>query len=238
MQKVNQVEQDLGAAGYLKLQGSQEASDRGTASTRAQQKLRAKPTRTPSQSARDAALAKQMQMQKNEANTRFPVAPMRPGYLAPQKVKMKHRGKTLMISPADVTDEFGRPVTMPAMPMPKGMIKAGPGDVTNEYGEPVDKKSKKGKKVGYLADPNMRTGERRRSDQLFDRDRGLLTADPLGVDAMRQEFGEHAKAMTYDSRSGAMQFPPGYFEGMTDEQRQYIMNGVKHLQTYDRGVAI
>lgn len=222
-QKLNQIELDLGRQGYLahsQLQGTQ---DIGAGSRDPVAPMPSTPKRKKGETASDAALRELRAQEKPGL-----MQTLRNAYIAKTMQNEKDAKMKRPIPLAPVAPQgLGFAVKPGTVVLPAGAVGM------TESGASVDRK---GKKTGYLADPNVRTLERRQGDQIFDRQRGLLTDDQLGVQAMQREFGDHLKARTFEN--GDMRFPAGYFDGMPAEKRKYIEDGVKHLEKLEKGVSI
>lgn len=124
------------------------------------------------------------------------------------------------------------------IPLPKGAVGV------DETGQAVDKK---GKRLGYLAQPAMvtpygdmpmRTAKRRPNDILITKDGGLLDDDAFGTFHLQQMYGKHLKEMRENRDAQGMptdKFPEGYFKGMTKKQRENIIHGVEALRALEAG---
>lgn len=130
-------------------------------------------------------------------------------------------------------------VTSP--PPGKLKLKKGAAAGIDETGQSVDPR---GKKLGYLASPTAPMGAvtapgremplrdlaRRKTDAPIDR------RDVFGAQSLKQLYAPHLKAMQDNFMdTGKEDFPPGYFNGMSPEQKQEILNGVKSLREMERG---
>jgi hypothetical protein len=114
----------------------------------------------------------------------------------------------------------------------------------NKRGEAV---TVRGKNLGYLGEPAlvtprgeipMRSGERRKSDILFDKDGNLMDKDKFGADALQQIYGDDLKVMQENRDENGMptdKFPRGYLDHLQPEQRENILKGVRALQKLERG---
>lgn len=135
----------------------------------------------------------------------------------------------------------------PATPRAKPgklQLKKGEAVGIDETGESVDRK---GKKMGYLTSPAapmgtvngmpLRDTARRQKDILISSDKGtLMDQDVFGANALKQLYEPHLKAMQdHFGDTGREEFPPGYFKGMSPEQQRNIELGVKALRAMERG---
>lgn len=166
------------------------------------------------------------------------------GYLAGTRepIGMNERGEPVYATvatpaPASKTGRGGTP----ASKTQKLAMKKGQNVGFDETGESVDPK---GKKLGYLASPGAPRGSiagsrgdapltdlaRRKTDAPMD------GRDVYGAQALKQMYGDHLKArQDHFSDTGREEFPPGYFNGLTPEQRQSIEHGVESLRLAEKG---
>lgn len=117
----------------------------------------------------------------------------------------------------------------------------------NESGQGV---AAGGKNLGYLRAPvgGMRTAERKQSDYLVSRDKkddrlipkaereGLRNKDAFSAQMLQRAYGKDAEAMMNNRDENGMptdQFPPGYFNGVSAEDRENIEAGVRALRMID-----
>ncbi len=163
-------------------------------------------------------------------------------------------GKTMYLGAGDMIDERGRAIAPPSQPpgkTPKKIVlpsnpRARVG--VNERGEDVDRRGRAipdtGRSLSYLAqqrDPGFNTLERRPSDIKVTRLEGLLDTDVAGAQFLEQLYGPHLKAMqdnTDDRGRPTDQFPPGYFDGRSDEEIGKIVRGVDALKRLQKGIPI
>jgi hypothetical protein len=117
----------------------------------------------------------------------------------------------------------------------------------NESGQSV---AAGGRNLGYLATPGpMRTAERKQSDYLVSRDKddqdrllpkaereGLRDKDAFSAQMLQRAYGKDAEAMMNNRDENGMptdQFPPGYFNGVSAQDRENIEAGVRALRMID-----
>lgn len=143
------------------------------------------------------------------------------------------------------TTEAGEPIYQaPDKVKPSRTLKFKKGEPAgfDERGESVDVR---GRKLGYLKGPAGTFGEghpmidlaRRQGDNIISKRTGTLAnTDAFGAAALQQRYGEHLKTMQDNfNDTGKETFPPGYFDKMSSEQRQDIIDGVRALKLLERG---
>jgi len=133
-----------------------------------------------------------------------------------------------------------KPAKGGVIPLPKGAVGI------DETGQAVDKK---GKRLGYLAQPAMvtpygdvpmRTSDRRPNDLLITKDEGgtLQDDDALGTYHLQQMYGKHLNEVRENRGADGLptdKFPEGYFKGMTKKERENIIHGVQALRALEAG---
>jgi hypothetical protein len=190
-----------------------------TASEAALERLRAESNNSPFQTFKNAAVLGAAKESRRQKGTRLlPNAPV------DQPVEAKPQ-----------TDKRGRAM----IALPKGAVGI------DETGQAVDKK---GKRLGYLNHPAMvtptgdtplRGADRRPSDIIITKDAGLADRDMFGAQHLQKTFGKHLKAMQENRDENGMptdKFPADYFKGMSKDEREKIIYGVRALQMLDQGV--
>lgn len=124
----------------------------------------------------------------------------------------------------------------------------------SESGQTVDHK---GRKLGYLQTPTvaapgggsipLRTGERRYNDVLMaplakpgkKQHTYLEQTDPFVGTALEQKYGKHLRQSDVDQYGMPnLKFSDGYFKGKSKAEREDILNGVKALAEYQRGMRV
>lgn len=179
-----------------------------TASDRALKELRGAPNKRPDQVTTDAVIKNSWEQRQKRGE--YGVQPI-PNAQAPAPIATKKNKRGQTVIPIDDLNA------------PMGFA---------EDGQAVNAR---GKKLGYLQDPNIRTLERRPTDvSLGAKD----THDAFATGVIQRKYADHLKAMQYDSASGNMKFPLGYLDGMSKRERQDVEAGVRALQQIEGGVRI
>jgi hypothetical protein len=231
--KVKEIKTDLGPArGYLAVSDPAPM----TAADKAAMAMRNKPKRAPEDVARDLAIAKQMQQEKTaKALTLIPNAPSPTPAPTPTVKKKKGKAGFLRVAPGEIigTTESGVPIY--ADTAKKGFVPApaaGQPFATNERGEAIDRR---GKNLGYLPQPGVRTLDRRPSDVSLGKQE---MHDVFAVDVIQRRYAEHLKAMQENRDADGYptdKFPQGYFSGKSAAERKDIVAGVQALKEIERG---
>jgi hypothetical protein len=220
-----------------------------TASEAALQRLRAESNNSPFQTFKNAAVlgaAKESRRQKG--TMLLPNAPVAedPRFTDPGAPIGVHEDGSPAYSPGKTWNQFYNDPKNDPRKRGRAMIKLPKGAVgIDETGQAVDKK---GKRLGYLNHPAMvtptgdtplRGADRRPSDIIITKDAGLADRDMFGAQHLQKTFGKHLKAMQENRDENGMptdKFPADYFKGMSKDEREKIIYGVRALQMLDQGV--
>lgn len=145
----------------------------------------------------------------------------------PAEIPNAPQARALMVTEAPAP-KGRRVIQLPPAGQPAGQT---------ESGVPVDAR---GRKLGYLdAGPALvtpygttpvRTGERKKTDVVVDKDGALPSGDKFGADVMQRQYGADWAAV----KENGGKYPPGYFDGMSAAKKKNIQDGVRALQLLER----